>query len=405
VFPSLTSLTIEIETHAVRPRRISVLGATGSIGESTLDLIGRDPSAYQVVALTGGQNAARLAELAILHRAELAVIADPDGYAALRAALAGTNIEIGAGEEALLEAASRPADWVMAAIVGAAGLKPTLEAVRQGSLTALANKECLVSAGDIFMAEVARAKATLLPVDSEHSAAMQVMAGARPEHIERVCLTASGGPFRCWSLDQMRAARPEQALNHPNWSMGPKVTIDSATLMNKGLELLEAHHLFSLPATKLDVLIHPQSIVHCLVHLSDGSVLAQMSCPDMRTPIAYSLAWPERMHAPTKRLDLAELGTLTFEPPDEERFPALRLAREVLVAGGSAGTVLNAANEVAVEAFLAGRIGFLAIAGLVEATLAASAGLIGLDRRNVEDVLAIDAEARASARSLLGRFA
>lgn len=405
MFPSLTSLTIEIETHAVRPRRISVLGATGSIGESTLDLIGRDPSAYQVVALTGGQNAARLAELAILHRAELAVIADPDGYAALRAALAGTGIEIGAGEEALLEAASRPADWVMAAIVGAAGLKPTLEAVRQGSLTALANKECLVSAGDIFMAEVARAKATLLPVDSEHSAAMQVMAGVRPEHIERVCLTASGGPFRCWSLDQMRAARPEQALNHPNWSMGPKVTIDSATLMNKGLELLEAHHLFSLPATKLDVLIHPQSIVHCLVHLSDGSVLAQMSCPDMRTPIAYSLAWPERMHAPTKRLDLAELGTLTFEPPDEERFPALRLAREVLVAGGSAGTVLNAANEVAVEAFLAGRIGFLAIAALVEETLAASTGLIGLDRRNVEDVLAIDAEARASARSLLGRFA
>ncbi len=234
---------------------------------------------------------------------------------------------------------------------------------------------------------------------------MQVMAGARPERIERVCLTASGGPFRCWSLDEMRAARPEQALNHPNWSMGPKVTIDSATLMNKGLELLEAHHLFSLPATKLDVLIHPQSIVHCLVHLSDGSVLAQMSCPDMRTPIAYSLAWPERMHAPTKRLDLAELGTLTFEAPDEERFPALRLAREVLAAGGSAGTVLNAANEVAVEAFLAGRIGFLAIAGLVEATLAASAGLIGLDRRNVEDVLAIDAEARASARSLLGRFA
>jgi 1-deoxy-D-xylulose-5-phosphate reductoisomerase len=403
--PSLTSLTIKIATHAAQPRRISVLGATGSIGESTLDLIGRDPSAYQVVALTGGHNAARLAELAILHRAELAVIADPGSYAALRAALADTGIEIGAGEEALLEAASRPADYVMAAIVGAAGLKPTLEAVRQGSLTALANKECLVSAGDIFMAEVARAKATLLPVDSEHSAAMQVMAGTRPERIERVCLTASGGPFRCWSLDEMRAARPEQALNHPNWSMGPKVTIDSATLMNKGLELLEAHHLFSLPATKLDVLIHPQSIVHCLVHLSDGSVLAQMSCPDMRTPIAYSLSWPERMQAPTKRLDLAELGTLSFEAPDAERFPALRLAREVLAAGGSAGTVLNAANEVAVEAFLAGKIGFLAIASLVEATLAASVGLIGLDRRNVEDVLAIDAEARVSARSLLGRFA
>jgi len=405
VFPSLTSLTIEIETRAVRPRRISVLGATGSIGESTLDLIGRDPSAYQVVALTGGHNAARLAELAILHRAELAVIADPDGYAALRAGLAGTGIEVGAGEEALLEAASRPADWVMAAIVGAAGLKPTLEAVRQGSLTALANKECLVSAGDIFMAEVARAKATLLPVDSEHSAVMQMMTGARPEQIELVCLTASGGPFRRWSLDEMRDARPEQALNHPNWSMGPKVTIDSATLMNKGLELLEAHHLFSLPPTKLDVLIHPQSIVHCLVHLSDGSVLAQMSCPDMRTPIAYSLAWPERMHAPTKRLDLAELGTLTFEAPDEKRFPALRLAREVLAAGGSAGTVLNAANEIAVEAFLAGRIGFLAITGLVETTLEANDGLIGAERSTVEDVLAIDAEARASARSLLGRFA
>ena len=405
MFPSLTSLTIEIETRAVRPRRISVLGATGSIGESTLDLIGRDPSAYQVVALTGGHNAARLAELAILHRAELAVIADPDGYAALRAGLAGTGIEVGAGEEALLEAASRPADWVMAAIVGAAGLKPTLEAVRQGSLTALANKECLVSAGDIFMAEVARAKATLLPVDSEHSAVMQMMTGARPEQIELVCLTASGGPFRRWSLDEMRDARPEQALNHPNWSMGPKVTIDSATLMNKGLELLEAHHLFSLPPTKLDVLIHPQSIVHCLVHLSDGSVLAQMSCPDMRTPIAYSLAWPERMHAPTKRLDLAELGTLTFEAPDEKRFPALRLAREVLAAGGSAGTVLNAANEIAVEAFLAGRIGFLAIAGLVEATLAANSGLTTCHRESVDDVLAIDAEARASARSLLGRFA
>ncbi|MGH6831983.1 MAG: 1-deoxy-D-xylulose-5-phosphate reductoisomerase, partial [Methyloceanibacter sp.] len=394
MFPSLTSLTIEIETRDVRPRRISVLGATGSIGESTLDLIGRDPSAYQVVALTGGHNAARLAELAILHRAELAVIADPGSYAALREGLAGTGIEVGAGEEALLEAASRPADWVMAAIVGAAGLKPTLEAVRQGSLTALANKECLVSAGDIFMAEVSRAKATLLPVDSEHSAVMQVMTGARPEQIELVCLTASGGPFRRWSLDEMRDARPEQALNHPNWSMGPKVTIDSATLMNKGLELLEAHHLFSLPPTKLDVLIHPQSIVHCLVHLSDGSVLAQMSCPDMRTPIAYSLAWPERMDAPTKRLDLSALGTLSFEAPDEKRFPALRLAREVLAAGGSAGTVLNAANEVAVESFLGGRIGFLAIADLVDATLEASAGLTGHRRDSVEDVLAIDAQAR-----------
>jgi 1-deoxy-D-xylulose-5-phosphate reductoisomerase len=382
-----------------------VLGATGSIGENTLDLIGREPAAYHVIALTGGHNAARLAELAIQHRAELAVIADAEAYPALRQALSGTGIEAGAGEAALIEAASRPADWVMAAIVGAAGLKPTLEAVRQGRLIALANKECLVSAGDIFMAEVTRAKATLLPVDSEHSAVMQVMAGVQPERIERVCLTASGGPFRNWSLDAMRVARSEQALNHPNWSMGPKVTIDSATLMNKGLELLEAHHLFSLPAAKLDVLIHPQSIVHCLVHLSDGSVLAQMSCPDMRTPIAYSLAWPERMHAPTKRLDFAALGALTFEVPDVQRFPALRLAREVLAAGGSAGTVLNAANEVAVEAFLGGKIGFLAIAGLVETTLESTADLIGRHRRGLEDVLAIDTEARAKAKGLLARFA
>ena len=404
MFPSASSI-LEIEPRDARVKRISVLGATGSIGENTLDLIGREPSAYRVIALTAGHNAARLAELAIRHRAEFAVIADAEAYPVLRQALSGTGIEAGAGEAALMEAASRPADWVMAAIVGAAGLKPTLQAVRQGRLIALANKECLVSAGDIFMAEVTRAKATLLPVDSEHSAAMQVMAGAKAERVERVCLTASGGPFRNWSLDEMRAVRSEQALNHPNWSMGPKVTIDSATLMNKGLELLEAHHLFSLPPAKLDVLIHPQSIVHCLVYLSDGSVLAQMSSPDMRTPIAYSLAWPERMHAPTKRLDFAELGALTFEAPDFQRFPALRLARDVLAAGGSAPTVLNAANEVAVEAFLGGRIGFLAIAALVEATLESSIGLLGRSRRGVEDVLAIDAEARASARGLLPRFA
>ena len=405
MFPSATSRTLEIEPRKERRRRVSVLGATGSIGENTLDLIGREPSAYHVVALTAGHNAVRLAELAIRHRAELAVVADPQAYPALRRALSGTAIEAAAGEAALLEAASRPADWVMAAIVGAAGLKPTLEAVRQGKLTALANKECLVSAGDIFMAEVARAKATLLPVDSEHSAVMQVMADTRSERIERVCITASGGPFRNWSLEAMKAARSDQALNHPNWSMGPKVTIDSATLMNKGLELLEAHHLFSLPAAKLDVLIHPQSIVHCLLYLSDGSVLAQMSCPDMRTPIAYSLAWPERMHAPTKRLDLTTLGALTFEAPDLSRFPALRLAREVLAAGGSAGTVLNAANEVAVEAFLGGRIGFLAIAALVEATLESNVDLARRHRRSVEDVLDIDAEARAKAKSLLDRFA
>jgi len=400
-----SSAAFRATSPRTRPRRISILGATGSIGESTLDLIGRDPSAYTVVALTGGRNATRLAELAVKHRAELVVIADEACHAELRGLLAGTGIETAAGSEALVEAASRPADWVMAAIVGAAGLKPTLAAVRQGTCTALANKECLVSAGRIFMREVARHKTALLPVDSEHSAAMQVMGGMSAQNIERICLTASGGPFRSWSVADMARAKPKQALAHPNWSMGPKVTIDSATLMNKALELIEAHHLFAVGADRLQVLIHPQSIVHCLVYYRDGSVLAQMSCPDMRTPIAYSLAWPERMEAPTERLDLARLGTLAFEVPDEVRFPALRLAREVLAAGGSASTILNAANEVAVEAFLDGRIGFLAVGNLVEATLDRAAHLVPLSPDSVDDVLAIDAEARAMALSLLGRFA
>ncbi|TFG88343.1 MAG: 1-deoxy-D-xylulose-5-phosphate reductoisomerase [Hyphomicrobiales bacterium] len=388
-----------------KPRRISILGATGSIGESTLDLVGRNPTAYRVVALTGGRNAKRLAELAITHKAEIAVVADETCLEALRAHLAGSGIEAAAGDAALIEAASRPADWVMAAIVGAAGLRPTLAAVRQGTCTALANKECLVSAGRIFMREVARHETTLLPVDSEHSAAMQVMGGVSAEKVERICLTASGGPFRSWSLADMAGVTPEQALAHPNWTMGPKVTIDSATLMNKALELIEAHHLFAVEADRLEVLIHPQSIVHCLVYYRDGSVLAQMSCPDMRTPIAYSLAWPNRMEAPTERLDLASIGDLSFEPPDEAQFPALRLVREVLAAGGSASTILNAANEVAVEAFLDGRIGFLAIADLVEATLDRASDLVGLDPDSVEDILALDDEARAVARSLLLRFA
>jgi 1-deoxy-D-xylulose-5-phosphate reductoisomerase len=402
---AMHSETIRLTSPVTHPRRISVLGATGSIGENTLDLVGRDPASYAVIALTGGRNTGRLAELAVKHRAELAVIADESCYGDLRARLAGTGIEAAAGADALIEAASRPADWVMAAIVGAAGLKPTLAAVRQGTCTALANKECLVSAGSIFMREVARYETSLLPVDSEHSAAMQVMGGGAPESIERICLTASGGPFRSWSLADMADVTPKQALAHPNWSMGPKVTIDSATMMNKALELIEAHHLFSVNAERLEVLIHPQSIVHCLVYYRDGSVLAQMSCPDMRTPIAYSLAWPNRMQAPTARLDLAGMGALVFEAPDEARFPSLRLARDVLAAGGSAGTVLNAANEIAVEAFLGGRIGFLAIGRLVETTLDRSAHLAGLSPDSVDEVLAIDSEARAIALSLLLQFA
>jgi 1-deoxy-D-xylulose-5-phosphate reductoisomerase len=388
-----------------RPKRVTVLGATGSIGENTLDLIGRNPGAYEVVALTACKNAPRLAQLAIQHRAKLAVVADPDYYTDLSVALSGTGIETAAGPKALLEAASRPADWVMAAIVGVAGLKPTLRAVGQGTATALANKECLVSAGGIFMAEVERHGTTLLPVDSEHSAALQAMTGTEANRIERVCLTASGGPFRTRTYEEMAEVVPEEALKHPNWSMGAKVTIDSATLMNKGLELLEAHHLFALPAEKLDVLVHPQSVVHCLVQMSDGAVLAQLSCPDMRTPIAYSLAWPTRMHVPNERLNLARIGALTFEAPDMERFPALRIAKEVLDSGGSAGTVLNAANEVAVAAFLEKRLGFLGIAGLVEVTLINCHDLTGLEPHTADEILEIDEEARRRARDALPRFA
>ncbi|WP_371515016.1 1-deoxy-D-xylulose-5-phosphate reductoisomerase [Methyloceanibacter sp. wino2] len=382
-----------------------MLGATGSIGESTLDLVGRNPDGYEVIALTGNKNVARLAELAVQHGAKLAVTADAGSYKDLLLALAGTGIEVAAGPKALLDAASRPADWIMAAIVGVAGLRPTLRAVKQGTTVALANKECLVSGGEIFMREVARHGATLLPVDSEHSAARQAMTGTEPDKIESVCLTASGGPFRTWSVAQMAEAGPEQALKHPNWSMGAKVTIDSASLMNKGLELIEAHHLFALPPEKLCVLVHPQSIVHCLVQMTDGAVLAQLSCPDMRTPIAYSLAWPERMHVPNERIDLAMLGSLTFEAPDPERFPALRLAKEVLDTGGGAGAVLNAANEVAVAAFLEKRLGFLGIAGLVETTLVDCADLIALTAETAEDVYEIDEEARRRARDRLPRWA
>jgi 1-deoxy-D-xylulose-5-phosphate reductoisomerase len=392
-------------TSAKQPKRITVLGATGSVGESTLDLVGRNPDDYEVVALTGNKNVARLAELAIQHRAKLAVAADAGSYKDLLLALAGTGIEAAAGPKALLDAASRPADWIMAAIVGVAGLRPTLRAVRQGSAVALANKECLVSGGEIFMREVAAHGTTLLPVDSEHSAAMQAMTGTDLDRIECVCLTASGGPFRTWSAEQMASAGPEQALKHPNWTMGAKVTIDSASLMNKGLELIEAHHLFTLPPEKLDVVVHPQSIVHCLVQMTDGAVLAQLSRPDMRTPIAYSLAWPERMHVPNERIDLAKLGSLTFEAPDPERFPALRLAKEVLNTGGSAGAVLNAANEVAVAAFLENRLGFLGIAGLVETTLADCSDLTGLSPASAEDVYEIDEEARRRARERLPRWA
>lgn len=389
-------------TAAASPKRISVLGATGSVGTSTLDLIGRSPSVFEVVALTAQGNVEALAERALRHRAQLAVVADASKYQALKERLAGSGIEVAAGADALVEAALRPADCVMAGIIGAAGLRPTMAAVTQGRRVALANKECLVTAGEVFMQAVREAGTELVPVDSEHSAAFQVLAGADPEALERIVLTGSGGPFRTWSLEQLARATPQEALRHPNWSMGRKITIDSATLMNKGLELIEALHLFPVKQDQLEVVIHPQQIIHALVAYRDGSMLAQLACPDMRTPIAISLGWPKRMAAPTKRLDLVEIAQLTFERPDERRFQALALARQAMRRGGTAPAVLNAANEMAVEAFLAGRVGFLQIAQLVADTLemAETKGVLGL-ARDLDTVLAADAAGRALALNLL----
>jgi len=389
----------------MKPRAVTVLGATGSVGRSTLDLIGRTPERFDVVALTAGSNAAELADLAIRHSAKHAAIADATQYALLNKLLAGSGIEASAGEAAVTDAARLPADWIMAAIVGAAGLAPTFAAAGQGTCVALANKECLVSAGEVFLAAVAKAGARLLPVDSEHSAAFQAIDQSPPRCIEAITLTASGGPFRDWTAERLKAARPQEALKHPNWSMGPKITIDSATMMNKGLELIEAYHLFPVEAEQLRVVVHPQSIVHCLVHYCDGSVLAQMSCPDMRTPIAYSLAWPERMYAPTARLDLVALGQLSFEAPDELRFPSLRIAREALAAGGIAPTVLNAANEIAVGRFLAGQISFMTIAEVVEAAIEAAPAEIGITRAvTLDEVMEVDRAARRLALRLCAAY-
>ena len=386
--------------------RVSVLGATGSVGESTLDLIGRDAGRYQVVALSANGNFARLAELAILHKAKLAVVADKAVAGHLRGLLKGTGIRVAAGEEALVEAASEPADWVMAAIVGAAGLAPTLAAVRQGRTVALANKECLVTAGELFMREVAASGAKLLPVDSEHCAAFQAIAGIANDSIDRIVVTASGGPFRTWSTAQIAAATPAQALKHPNWSMGQKITIDSATLMNKGLELIEAHHLFALEPERLGVIVHPQSIVHCLVECCDGSVMAQLSTQDMRVPIAYALGWPDRLTTPVARLDLAKLGQLTFEEPDLTRFPALAIAQAALKRGGGACAVLNAANEVAVAAFLDGRIGFLDIPAVVTDSLERAEASTKLPApASLEEATQLDFSARRIAFEFLHRRA
>jgi 1-deoxy-D-xylulose-5-phosphate reductoisomerase len=389
------------QSAAVAPRRVTILGATGSIGTSTLAVLAERPDAFVVEAVTANANAAQLAALARKVGARIAVIADPTAYPELKSALAGSGIAAAAGPAAIIEAAVRPVDVVVAAIVGAAGLAPTFAAVKAGARVALANKECLVSAGALFMGAAKRAGAAILPVDSEHNAIFQILDRRDPDAVEQIVVTASGGPFRTWSLDQMATATPVEALRHPNWSMGPKITIDSATLMNKGLELIEAHHLFDQPAARLAVLIHPQSIVHGLVSFSDGYVMAALSAPDMRTPIAHCLAWPEASRGSGRRLDLAELANLEFSAPDLVRFPALRIAREALEAGGAATNILSAANEIAVMAFLAGRLGFLEIARIVAETLDQAAELINRPPTTIEDAVALDAEARRVAGALV----
>ncbi|MDD2705605.1 MAG: 1-deoxy-D-xylulose-5-phosphate reductoisomerase [Acidocella sp.] len=378
-------------------KRLTILGSTGSVGTQTLDIVVENPEAYAIGALIGGRNVALLAAQARKFRPEITVISDESLLPELRAALADTGLECAAGRAAVLEAAARPVDWTMSAITGCIGLEPTLAAVKHGGTIAFANKEALVSAGDVFLRAVADAKATLLPVDSEHNAIMQAMADGNAKSVDKIVLTASGGPFRTLAWEEMRGITPEAALRHPVWSMGAKISIDSATMMNKGLEVIEAARLFSLPSEKIDVLVHPQSVIHGMVCYADGSVLAQLGSPDMRIPIAHTLAWPTRLTTQAPRLDLTEVAKLEFYPPDEVRFPALRLAREALVAGHGAPTVLNAANEIAVAAFLERRIGFLDIAYIVESVMQ-SFGAPPVD--DLAAVLALDEAARAAATAL-----
>lgn len=382
-------------------RRLSILGATGSVGTSTLDLVERNPDRFEVIALTAARNVAALAEAARRTSAKLAVIDDSALLPELEERLSGSGCSAATGPEALVEAA-RDAELVMAAIVGCAGLKPVMAAIEAGRTVALANKEALVTAGGLMTEAAEKSGSAILPVDSEHNAIFQCLAGNRSTDIARLVLTASGGPFRTKSRDEMAAMTPEQAVAHPNWSMGAKISVDSATMMNKGLELIEAHHLFDLPSERIEILVHPQSVVHSMVEYVDGSVLAQMGSPDMRIPIAYALAYPERIDTPAERLDLAWIGSLTFETPDEQRFPALRLAREALEAGGAAPIVLNAANEEAVAAFLDRRIEFLDICQTVEEALLRTGAA---QPRSIAEVIDIDRAARALARDLMSELA
>ena len=397
-----------LDLSPVLGRRITVLGSTGSVGAATLDVVrfararyGED--AFPLEVLTAQRSVARLARDARELHPRAVVIGDVSLAAELKEALAGSGVEILAGSQGIMEAAQRPSEMVMSAIVGAAGLAPTLAALERGAIVALANKECVIAAGEVFRRAAKDSRGILIPVDSEHNAAFQLLDFTQSHAIEKVTLTASGGPFRSWSLERMSQATPEQAVAHPNWSMGAKISVDSATLMNKGLELIEAHVLFGLPPEKLDIIIHAQSVVHCLVAYADGSVLAHLSAPDMKTPIAHALGWPRRMASPAKRLNFAEFGQLTFEMPDFKRFPCLELARVCLQTGGAAPTILNAANEVAVEQFLDRRIGFLGIARTVERTLNALAREVdGRAPATLEEVLVLDGAARAQAREACG---
>jgi len=383
-------------------RSLTILGATGSVGASTLDLVRRQPDAWEVVALTANCQAVELAKLAREFHAQVAIVADESCLGDLREALAGSGIEAAAGPRALVEAASRPADVVLAAIVGCAGLAPTMAAIEQGRVVALANKEALVSAGEVMTAAVRRSGAVLLPVDSEHNAIFQCLAGNDLSDVRSITLTASGGPFRDWPLERLSVATAAEAVKHPNWDMGAKISVDSATMFNKGLELIEAHHLFPVGLDRLRIIVHPQSVVHSMVEYRDGSTLAQLGPSDMRVPIASALAWPRRMDTPMPPLDLAAIGELTFRAPDEQRFPATRLARNAIEAGGGVPAVLNAANEVAVAAFLAGQIGFTRIAAEVENVLNAYDTPVPAC---LSDVLEVDREARVRARQLMEALA
>ena len=394
-------MTVSKILPQVAPRSVTILGSTGSVGCNTVDLISRQPDRFRVEALTANGNAELVAKQARALGARVAVVADPDRYGRLKECLAGSGVEAMAGAEAVVEAAARPAEWVMSAIVGAAGLPPTLAAARRGVVVALANKECLVCAGDVLMREIQRHRATLLPVDSEHSAIFQVFDFEQPDKVERIVLTASGGPFRERNRETMAHVTPEEAVAHPNWSMGAKISVDSATMMNKGLEIIEAYHLFPVTKDRIGILVHPQSVVHSMVEYVDGSVLAQLGTPDMRTPIAFALGWPRRMAAPTPRLRLEDVGTLTFEAPDLERFPALRLSQEALRTGGAAPNILNAANEVAVCGFLQRRIGFLDIPKIVEKVLETAPNG---NLETVDDVNEADRAARAIAEELVARI-